>query len=56
MGNKTLQDVDEEFFDAHVNLNVKGPFFLTKIIAPHLKEGMYMHISANAFLFIVVSH
>lgn len=39
MGNKTLNDVDEEFFDAHVNANFKGPFFLTKLVAPHLKEG-----------------
>ncbi|EIM92778.1 NAD-P-binding protein [Stereum hirsutum FP-91666 SS1] len=39
MGNKTLNDIDEEFFDSHVNANFKGPFFLTKLVSPHLKEG-----------------
>jgi 3-oxoacyl-[acyl-carrier protein] reductase len=28
MGNKPLADVDEAFFDAHINSNVKGPLFL----------------------------
>ncbi|KAK1220122.1 hypothetical protein PQX77_017161 [Marasmius sp. AFHP31] len=30
MGSKALQDVDEAFFDAHFNANVKGPLFLVK--------------------------
>uniref|UniRef100_A0A0W0FUQ6 Short-chain dehydrogenase reductase sdr n=1 Tax=Moniliophthora roreri TaxID=221103 RepID=A0A0W0FUQ6_MONRR len=30
MGSKTLKDVDEAFFDAHFNTNLKGPLFLVK--------------------------
>jgi len=39
MGSKLLSDVDEEFFDSHFNINVKGPFFLAKATAPLLKAG-----------------
>ncbi|KAK7062618.1 hypothetical protein VNI00_000106 [Paramarasmius palmivorus] len=30
MGSKPLKDVDEGFFDAHFNTNVRGPLFLVK--------------------------
>ncbi|KAJ6622517.1 hypothetical protein B0H10DRAFT_888166 [Mycena sp. CBHHK59/15] len=33
MGSKVLADVDEEFYDAHFNTNVKGPLFLAKAAA-----------------------
>jgi 3-oxoacyl-[acyl-carrier protein] reductase len=38
-GHKALADIDEEFFDQHINANVKGPLFLAKLVAPLLPEG-----------------
>lgn len=37
--NKVLSDVSEEDYDMVFNANVKGPLFLTKMLAPHLPEG-----------------
>jgi 3-oxoacyl-[acyl-carrier protein] reductase len=39
MGSKVLADVDEEFFDSHIRINVKGPLFLTKAATPLLPAG-----------------
>ncbi|KAF7974486.1 hypothetical protein HWV62_12036 [Athelia sp. TMB] len=39
MGSKILADVDEQFFDSHIQINVKGPLFLTKAAAPLLPSG-----------------
>jgi len=39
MGSRVLADIDEEFFDAHIRANVKGPLFLTKEAAPLLTAG-----------------
>ncbi|KIM73697.1 hypothetical protein PILCRDRAFT_828923 [Piloderma croceum F 1598] len=39
MGSKALADVDEQFFDSHIQLNVKGPLFLTKAAVPLLPAG-----------------
>ncbi|TFY72603.1 hypothetical protein EVG20_g405 [Dentipellis fragilis] len=39
MGSRVLADVDEEFFDAHININVKGPLFLVKAAAPSIPAG-----------------
>ncbi|VDB88526.1 unnamed protein product [Peniophora sp. CBMAI 1063] len=39
MGSGALLEVDETFYDKHMNINVKGPFFLTKLAAPLLPEG-----------------
>jgi len=39
MGSKVLADVDEQFFDSHIQINVKGPLFLTKAAAPLLPTG-----------------
>jgi len=39
MGSKVLADVDEHFFDSHIDLNVKGPLFLTKAAVPLLPAG-----------------
>ncbi|KAG6872587.1 hypothetical protein C0995_008655 [Termitomyces sp. Mi166 len=36
MGSRPLADVDEKFFDDHINSNVKGPLFLAQAIAPLL--------------------
>ena len=41
MGSKVLQDVDEAFFDAHFNANVKGPLFLVKEAARILPTRKY---------------
>ncbi|KZV72062.1 NAD(P)-binding protein [Peniophora sp. CONT] len=39
MGNATLEQVDEDFYTKHMDANVKGPLFLTKLAAPHLPSG-----------------
>lgn len=39
MGSRALADVDEQFYDAHMAINVKGPIFLTKAAAPILPPG-----------------
>jgi len=39
MGSKVLADVDEQFFDSHIQINVKGPLFLTKAAVPLLTAG-----------------
>ncbi|EOO02489.1 putative nad-p-binding protein [Phaeoacremonium minimum UCRPA7] len=36
MGSKPLAEIDEQFFDDHMNANVKGQLFLVKAAAPHL--------------------
>jgi len=43
MGSKVLADVDEEFFDSHIRINVKGPLFLTKAAVPLLPAGAFIH-------------
>jgi len=39
MGSKVLADIDEEFFDSHFKINVKGPIFLVKAAVPLLSAG-----------------
>ena len=39
MGNKTLPDVDEAFYDDHFNVNVKGPLFLVQAAQESLRPG-----------------
>lgn len=39
MGSKIISDVDEQFYDSHFNINVKGPLFFVKAAVPHLPEG-----------------
>ncbi|KAF8589548.1 NAD(P)-binding protein [Ramaria rubella] len=39
MGSKTLEQIDEEFFDSHFNMNVKSPLFLTKAAVEHMAPG-----------------
>ncbi|KAF8157827.1 hypothetical protein B0H34DRAFT_430794 [Crassisporium funariophilum] len=36
MGNKTLSQVDETYFDDHINTNVKVPLFMAQAVAPIL--------------------
>ncbi|KAF8899852.1 hypothetical protein CPB85DRAFT_1377558 [Mucidula mucida] len=36
MGSKPIADVDEAFFDDHVNCNIKGPLFMAKAVIEHL--------------------
>ena len=40
MGSRILADVDEQFYDHHMAVNVKGPLFLTKAAAPLLPQGI----------------
>lgn len=49
MGSKVLADVDEEFFDSHIRINVKGPLFLTKAATPLLPAGPFSLISCARF-------
>lgn len=39
MGSKTLEQIDEAFFDSHFNLNVKSPLFLTQAAVKHMTPG-----------------
>lgn len=39
MGSKTLEEIDEAFFDNHFNLNVKSPLFLTQAAVTHMGPG-----------------
>ncbi|KXN85417.1 Versicolorin reductase [Leucoagaricus sp. SymC.cos] len=39
MGSKVLADVDEEFFDNHIQTNVKAPLFTVKHALQHLGSG-----------------
>ena len=39
MGSKTLEQIDEAFFDDHINLNVKSPLFLTQAAVKHMAPG-----------------
>lgn len=39
MGSKTLAEIDEQYFDDHMNANVKGQLFLIKAAAPLLTSG-----------------
>ncbi|MEM7548917.1 MAG: glucose 1-dehydrogenase [Bacteroidota bacterium] len=34
-----MDQITEEHFDTHFNINVKGPFFLIKEAIPHLNDG-----------------
>ena len=39
MGNRTLQDIDETYYNSHFDANVKGPLFLVKAAQPYLSPG-----------------
>lgn len=39
MGRKVLADIDEEFWDAVINVNLKSVYLVTKEVAPHMTEG-----------------
>lgn len=39
MGSKTIADIDETFFDSHINTNVKAPLFTVKAALQHLPSG-----------------
>ncbi|KAF8912446.1 hypothetical protein CPB85DRAFT_1375749 [Mucidula mucida] len=49
MGSKPIADVDEEFFDDHVNSNIKGPVFMAKAVIEHLPApgGRIMFFSSS---------
>ena len=36
---KTLAEMDEDFFDLVMDLNLKSAFLVTKAVLPHLKQG-----------------
>jgi NAD(P)-dependent dehydrogenase (short-subunit alcohol dehydrogenase family) len=46
-----IEEVTEELWDAHQNVNLKGPFFLTKAVVPTMKAkgaGKIINISSVA--------
>ena len=53
MGSRILADVDEQFYDQHMAVNVKGPLFLTKAAAPLLPQGIKRLISPLFLAYII---
>ena len=53
MGSRILADVDEQFYDHHMAVNVKGPLFLTKAAAPLLPQGIKRLISPLFLAYII---
>lgn len=41
MGSKTLSEIDEAFFDSHININVKVPLFMAKSAASILPSRRF---------------
>ncbi len=39
MGRKSLADLDEEFWDAIMNVNLKSVYLVTRAVAPYMTEG-----------------
>ncbi len=39
MGRKVLEDIDEEFWEAVMNVNLKSVYLVTKEVAPYITEG-----------------
>jgi 3-oxoacyl-[acyl-carrier protein] reductase len=39
MGRKLLADLDEEFWDAVINVNLKSAYLVTKEVVPYMTEG-----------------
>jgi 3-oxoacyl-[acyl-carrier protein] reductase len=39
MGRKVLADLDEEFWDAVINVNLKSAYLTTRAVAPRMTEG-----------------
>ncbi len=50
----SVEDIEEEHWDKVLNVNVKGPYLMSKYIVPHMKKRNYGRIvniaSVNAFL------
>lgn len=40
LGHRALENVDEAYYDQHINTNVKGPLFLVQAASQVMKEGM----------------
>lgn len=56
MGSRILADVDEQFYDHHMAVNVKGPLFLTKAAAPLLPQGInFFNFFPPLFLTYIIS-
>ncbi|MBN8675061.1 MAG: glucose 1-dehydrogenase [Chitinophagales bacterium] len=39
MGRKVLADLDEEFWDAVMNVNLKSVYLVTRAVVPHMTDG-----------------
>ncbi len=39
MGRKVLADLDEEFWDAVINVNLKSAYLVTRAVTPYMTEG-----------------
>lgn len=51
MGCRTVEAVDEEFFDSVFNIHVKGPLFLTRAVASHLSAGTILQSNKRGGFF-----
>lgn len=50
MGSRTLSEIDESFFDAHFDFNVKAPLFLVKEAAEVMVRRELFHSSSCMFI------
>ena len=49
MGRKVLADLDEEFWDAVIDVNLKSAYLVTRQVAPHMTErGSIINFSSQA--------
>ena len=54
MGSRVLADVDEQMFDAHIQINVKGPLFLAKAAVPLLPAGTFVDTHSIIMVLIIL--
>ncbi len=52
MGSKPLADIDEKFFDNHINANVKGPLFLAKAASQVLPSRTFSSYHSQPLILI----
>jgi 3-oxoacyl-[acyl-carrier protein] reductase len=49
MGRKVLADLDEEFWDAVINVNLKSAYLVTRAVVPHMTEtGAIVNFTSQA--------
>lgn len=48
LGHRVLEDIDEDYYDLHMNTNVKGPLFLAQATAKIMQSGLFSIIYAGS--------